>query len=421
MTTSAQVKNSFGLTVEMVDQNVELLNSRWTAFDSALSTRVRAYYQRGLSPSWSFQVGVFGGGVNYLRTKEQTVSNASVVGGDIRILLTLNNGRLIKQDALIGPFLMSGYEVTRIGGPMSSSFWNLNYGAGMNIRVSPRFNVRLTSLLNQRLTDNFNTSLVHGIGGMYSIPSKEESKRRKDQIKDSDLDGIADINDKCPNEAGSQEYYGCPNSVALAQALNPVEESNDGEAASTDELERLEALVRTLYKENDSLKYELNQSRLKIRSLDRRLIALENGERVEKREQDEVIPKRNVNENSPLIIDQDLYDPSGEKPKPVKKKTTPPVEQKRSQPETKPTNEQEKFNYYVVTISTPTISLAQQWKADLSAKFPKSNVKIYTLDNGYMRVGLYETRSKDEAIRRMEEVRSLGHPKAWVAKYPVAN
>lgn len=414
----AQVKNSIGLSIELADQNVELLNSKWTAFDSALSTRARLYFQRKLSPSWSIQLGAFAGGLNYLRTRDQTFSNATIVGGDVRMMLTLNNGRLIQQDALIGPFLLSGYEVSKVSGPVSTSFWNLNYGAGFNIRLSPHFNVQVTSILNQRLTDNFNTSLIHGLGGTYSFVSRTEIKEKKDKVKDSDLDGIADVNDKCPDEAGTTAYYGCPSSVALAQALNPVEETEEVEL-TTDDMARLEGLVRTLYKENDSLRYELNQSKLQMRSLERRLEALEQGEVVEKRKEDDAIPDGEVNKTSPLVVTQDEPPKSESEPEPETVEVESPVKDKTQSEQSQ--KDHNRYRYYVVTISTPTNDLAQQWESDLSAKFPNAGVKIYRQDNGYNRVGLYESDSKEEVIRRMEEVRSLGHPKAWVAKYPIVN
>jgi len=156
----------------------------------------------------------------------------NVLGG---FKLKLNNGMILKEDARIQPYLALGYggaftDVSGIGrygrfgtefGPAAANpstdgdlnhdlFWG---AAGVNIRLSDRLGLMVQtgqSYLTTDQTDGFRDPedkkndrfLMHNFGLTYAIG----------KAKDTDMDGVPDRKDKCPDTPSGVKVdeNGCP-------------------------------------------------------------------------------------------------------------------------------------------------------------------------------------------------------------------
>ncbi len=188
--------------------------------------------------------------------------NGDMITATANLKLKLNNGWLLKEDAIVAPFAIGGVGVTRIH---SESFRNtrrnsknysniaLYYGAGVNFRLTERLNMILEAGIYNPMTDVYDgidphtapgwngkndkggnagdsddQFLQYSLGLTYNLGKKKDADGdgvpdRRDKCPDTpagvavdedgcpidtDGDGVPDYLDKCPNEAGTVE--GCP-------------------------------------------------------------------------------------------------------------------------------------------------------------------------------------------------------------------
>ncbi len=141
--------------------------------------------------------------------------------------LKLNNGVIIKEDALIQPYLMSGlgvfWQATQKGNKDQDNAGKFQgvVGGGIKIPYTDRFTgigqVSYHSTTDQDIL-NFDMWQM-SLGVAYNFgPSY-------DKIKDSDGDGVANALDNCPDEFGDVDNFGCP---------KPADADNDGIADEVD-------------------------------------------------------------------------------------------------------------------------------------------------------------------------------------------
>lgn len=143
-----------------------------------------------------------------------------------------NNGYILKEDFILAPYLVAGvgatYSVSQhyTNGNGNAFDFGFPGGVGLEIKLTDAFSVDLRSVLKYSLSDDWDNNMdspfeqnfgdmfvYHSVGVTYSFGSK----------KDSDNDGVADKDDKCPDLAGAIETNGCP------------DEDNDGIIDSEDE------------------------------------------------------------------------------------------------------------------------------------------------------------------------------------------
>jgi len=109
LTQTASHKNGFGINQDFHDYNVRLLDNKITSFDSSLSQSLRISYNRYLGRSWSLSVGVTNGFLLNQTEENKLIRKSYLFGGDIDLMLTLNNGRFFPVDSRIAPYLSFGY------------------------------------------------------------------------------------------------------------------------------------------------------------------------------------------------------------------------------------------------------------------------------------------------------------------------
>ena len=128
-----------------------------------------------------------------------------------------NNGKLLKEDAKIAPYVFAGLgdaiskttDLTTNTTTKSAIDFNFPLGLGINFPLNERVNLNLESHYNYSFSDVYdnNTSMEFGDQFLYNTIGFSYNFSAK---KDTDGDGIADKKDACPTVAGLAKFNGCP-------------------------------------------------------------------------------------------------------------------------------------------------------------------------------------------------------------------
>jgi len=118
--------------------------------------------------------------------------------------------QFLRDSAVVTPYIVGG-----LGGVVESEGeFNLQapVGLGFQFKATDRAYINLQSEYRVSFSDDRN-NLQHALGFVYwfgpDSPMKEEMPK-KEEVADSDLDGIPDDVDLCPNAFGAKEMNGCP-------------------------------------------------------------------------------------------------------------------------------------------------------------------------------------------------------------------
>ncbi len=381
-------KHSIGLYQNFTDYNVQLLDGNWTTFDSSFSHSTRIAYQRLISPTWMFNIGVSNGFILGQSIDDEYVEKAFATGVDGQIILRLNNGRIIKQEALVGPFLSFGYQADYINKykEMGNSPWSTHsmYGLGVNIPLSNRTHIQLQSSINQKLGDDFNTSLQYRMGITQSLGRLEDKPALSDPNLDSDGDGIADKDDMCPGRFGVAEKNGCPiknNPIRVNPHredslihLNNLKKSKIlSLEQELDDLQKKYAAITSDTKASDTVYVQDTLKDLEIESLKSQLDSL-------------------------LTVNKRL------------KSLTPTEIPKAKTPADRTLSEDQ--NFYVVTISAVSKAGAEEWLVEMRKEF-SSSIIIPQAD-GLYRVGVFAGKDIKHANNLLKRAKEVGFETAWL-------
>ena len=211
---------SLHLSQNLRDYNIAILSNKYTSFDSALSQTYRAGIQYYLSRQWCLSTGLNNGFLLNQFQENKLVKKSFLTGIDIDVQFKFNNGNRIKEDAVIAPFLSFGYDISYLhqNRNFNLSPWRVSnsYGFGVNLNLSKANAVTVQTQLNQQLGGDFVTNTNYRLGYVYTFGTKKEEKLKQPiKAPDRDNDGIADVDDKCPDEMGFAKYNGCnPNAYA---------------------------------------------------------------------------------------------------------------------------------------------------------------------------------------------------------------
>jgi OOP family OmpA-OmpF porin len=226
-----------------------------------LQVGVGAHITRYLSPT--FDISVLGNYQKYRFTADaapRNEFNAKIATFDLGLKLKFNNGKFIKEDAFIQPYLMGGggFFVANSEGnyltfnpnltATSGRFFNQVrrpevFGqAGLRFRLAPAVALDITASQHYAFTgDNIDVDnsssgkyydrfLIYGAGLTVALGKAKDTDGdgvadRKDKCPDTptgvkvdvngcpvdtDGDGVADYQDKCPDVKGLAALQGCP-------------------------------------------------------------------------------------------------------------------------------------------------------------------------------------------------------------------
>ncbi len=231
---TSDAKNAIGVSAMYNDFLAPIQESQWFVF-SHKTYGQEFSYSRFLTPSFNLRLPVSIGTVDY---PYGAVVNGAPVGGyrksvggtlDAQLLYKFNNGYVLKEDAVIAPYVYLG--VAAVGGmynpelPKNYDVY-LPFGAGLGFRLSQH--IYLTTEAGYRRSialEKHNFLLKAGVNFLFGKPADRDGDGVSDKddtcpdtpglaalkgCPDGDSDGIADKDDKCPTVAGLAAFNGCP-------------------------------------------------------------------------------------------------------------------------------------------------------------------------------------------------------------------
>ncbi|MFZ1704558.1 MAG: thrombospondin type 3 repeat-containing protein [Saprospiraceae bacterium] len=159
-------------------------------------------YQHNFKNSFGLNIPIKYGNID--ATDDSTSINyRQIIGADIVFQYHFN-----RTEKIVGPYVMAGAGgVQEIGGDFNMQ---IPLGAGLNFRITENayFNYQVEYRFS--LAENRN-NIQHGFGFVYLFKKKqEEVKEELPVILDTDMDGVVDELDLCPNEKGVPSLKGCP-------------------------------------------------------------------------------------------------------------------------------------------------------------------------------------------------------------------
>ncbi len=147
---------------------------------------------KNLNKSFAVELSLAGASV-------KKVGNGSQLFGDIDLLAKylFANDYILKANACIDPYIAVGPGLSFLGSENSFAF---NAGIGTNIWFSENVGIRLQTMYNKSSSDKVGDYFHHTLAFVIRFGSG----------KDSDKDGVADKDDKCPTVFGLVSLQGCP-------------------------------------------------------------------------------------------------------------------------------------------------------------------------------------------------------------------
>ncbi len=413
---TATHKNGFGINQDFHDYNVRLLDNKITSFDSSLSQSLRISWNRYLGRSWALSVGVTNGFLLNQTEENKLIRKSHLFGGDIDLMLTLNNGRFFPVDSRIAPYLSFGYNFNYLDAykdlgitPMVISN---EYGFGTYIKLGSKSKLQVGAALNQQLNGDFDTHMQYRLGFAQTIG--KETKKPVVPIEDIDYDkdGIADANDKCPTLPGVPTNAGCPEEWSDGGLV-----LNDSVLALIDDLEQsILKLKSDIYNLSNNQVVDVVCQPGTGEIVQATKKETKQTPDVDPSKKDEVVAK-NDSENK---IDGDKPTTKKKESKPIAQADTKPKTTKTTTSKSVPTSPMVKYktdgdakSYYVIAISTKDQALAERSAALIANDF--QIVKVLPQPNGFYRVGIYATKTKEEALKILDYAKNHGIPSGWIA------
>lgn len=466
----AESKHSIGLYQSFSTTNATIFSGDILSPDSSLSQAVRVAYQRRLSHNWVLNAGVTNGFILHQNLRDIFVKKAYAVGIDAAVFLKMNNGKLLKENARLSPFLSFGYRADYVHQLKQNSgvnpwFAARQYGAGFNVRLAVHSHLQLHALIDEGLSGDFNTAVVYRIGLTHGLKKNRWEKQQNKKYLDSDNDGVLDIEDLCSQLFGLKVNEGCPDSAVFFIPRMKMDSLMLVVAKQQDAISKLEwenAVLR------DSSIPAMGHNNELVATSKKRLT--ENEQRIvlsDKRSKethkpreatvDVVLEKTKTNQTSREVNGQidttaQVVNSSAQlvpkrrskseevrteraKLTTVKKQQLPKgneeiLTQKVDETRQKQVVSKNQIisentdvvkqadlasdkNYYVITISSPNHDTAMSMLTKMKMDF--QDVHILPQPNGYYRVGVYAGKNKQDGTNLLKTVRTKGYETAWLS------
>ncbi|MCS6928958.1 MAG: OmpA family protein [Saprospiraceae bacterium] len=162
-------------------------------------------YFRRMLPNFFLGLPVRVGSANVEPVGGTTAQQTWLLHADI-----LAQQHFLKPSAIVQPYLHAG-----VGGAYDfeqrSLAMHFPVGIGLNIRLSKSFCLSVQT--QHRFSDDDRDTWHHALGFQFYF-GRELSPRQKTQVPekpaDRDGDGVADAEDRCPEQPGSAITFGCP-------------------------------------------------------------------------------------------------------------------------------------------------------------------------------------------------------------------
>lgn len=209
-------KFSVGIHTGVVNYNGEL-NRTWLNPNKAYRAQFGLSAAYNLGSYFNLAAEASKGSIGY-HVPQANGFRADLTQGNLQLRFKFNNGRMLKEDCRIQPYLSGGFGFAMFKAqddPTSSyvvegTDFTKNIGAGVTVKVSRNIGINLATNYTIMGSDRrdgvslvFNDQYAIYSGGVVYNFGKP---------KDSDGDGVTDANDKCPDTpvGVKVDKYGCP-------------------------------------------------------------------------------------------------------------------------------------------------------------------------------------------------------------------
>jgi OOP family OmpA-OmpF porin len=208
------------------------LTNNLTAFN-LMSTNPTFTLGRYINNSWDIGLDMATGKIAFPILENNNsfrIKTGKINDFNISLIYKLANGYIFDKKSKLYPILTIGTGINQLSIKdinLKTTNLAITPGLGFRYHVTNRFSLQYKS--SYHIISNQSDFLSHSIGLIYNfnliapvkkskeVPSNLIENSKKDIAKidllntnDSDNDGVANANDKCPNITGLAKYSGCP-------------------------------------------------------------------------------------------------------------------------------------------------------------------------------------------------------------------
>ncbi len=167
-------------------------------------------YSRFLNPSFNLDIPFRIGDANYPLSDSTTLSTTAG-SADVNFVYKLNNGYLIPEGGFFAPYIFAGIGANYLADLQENNFdAQVPLGLGINFKLSENIRLQVQSEYRFALINDFN-NLRHSAGLSFLFGGGDELEKTVLET-DADGDGVNDLDDDCPELAGTEQFKGCPDS-----------------------------------------------------------------------------------------------------------------------------------------------------------------------------------------------------------------
>jgi len=167
-------------------------------------------YSRFLNSSFNLDVPIRIGDVTYPLSDSTTLS--SMFGSaDLNIVYKLNNGYLIPEKGFFAPYIFAGIGANYLNDLREEKIdAQVPLGLGINFKLAENIRLQVQSEYRFAAIKSYN-NLRHTAGLSFLFGGGSEVEKTI-MDADTDGDGVNDMDDDCPELAGTAQFRGCPDS-----------------------------------------------------------------------------------------------------------------------------------------------------------------------------------------------------------------
>ena len=215
-----QKQYGLGFHVGTLEYNGDLGNAFYKFNDTQILGGISL--AKYMSPSWDIEGMLAAGKLGYAPDRKPNQFRGNLIDFNLYAKFKFNNGKLLKEDALIAPYLFLGIgdayykskyvSYVKLVSKGYGVDFDFPFGAGVQVRLGENAALKIQSTFHYSNTDtydgtkgsrtNFNDGyLFNTIGLVFHLGKK-----------DTDKDGVADKKDKCPTTPLKilVDLNGCP-------------------------------------------------------------------------------------------------------------------------------------------------------------------------------------------------------------------
>lgn len=165
-------------------------------FDGALHLHVGAYINR------SFDMAISSTFTTLNLSEKINIRDLIELDGALRY--KFNNGYIFKETSFLAPYITAGINLNQLPGESDKVNSAIPLGAGMQFQMGKSLTLDIMGIYKSTLSG------YRDVFSALAILRINFAKGRSIYARDSDRDGVVDLSDECPLEAGLIRFGGCP-------------------------------------------------------------------------------------------------------------------------------------------------------------------------------------------------------------------